>query len=80
MFLQVSVILFTGGGSGPGESGLAGGGAWSRGGCLVPGGAWSRGVWSRGMPAGGGGEGGMGLLPIFHLLFNNYNYNYFSKF
>ena len=39
MFLQVSVILFTGGGPGPG-------------GCLVPGGAclgggaWSRGVWS----------------------------------
>ena len=41
MFLQVSVILLTGGGVG---------GAWSWwGGCLVPGGAWSwGGAWSRG--------------------------------
>ena len=66
MFLQVSVILFTGGVPGPG-------GAWS-GGCLVWGGAWSRrvpglgGAWServpapRGVPAPWGGSGPRGCL------------------
>ena len=52
MFLQVSVILFTGGWvPGPGV------GALSRGGCLVRGGAWSRG----GMP---GPEGGAWRRPL----------------
>ena len=67
MFLQVSVILFTGGWGvpGPGRGACSGGGAWSRRGACSWGGAWSRGdacsgegCLLRGGPAPGGVPGG----------------------
>ena len=58
MFLQVSVILLTGGVHGPGGC-MVLGGAWSRG-VHGPGGAWSQGVHGLGVHGLGGGAWSLG--------------------